>query len=126
MKGEIYMYKLLKEKGNNMNLVLENTETKASIIIGRLSVDILRILKEGGIYLKDEDGEPKLKDAWCFTITDEMAQEISARAMPIEKPVRLKKEEPKKNNKSIDALDVLLGLANYNQKGVRLIWKNYY
>lgn len=108
------MYKLLKEKGNNMNLVLENTETKASIIIGRLSVDILRILKEGGIYLKDEDGEPELKDAWCFTITDEMAQEISTRAMPIEKPVRLKKEEPKKNNKSIDALDVLLGLANYN------------
>lgn len=108
------MYKLLKEKGNNMNLVLENTETKASIIIGRLSVDILRILKEGGIYLKDEDGEPKLRDAWCFTISDEMAREISARAMPIEKPVRLKKEEPKKNNKSIDALDVLLGLANYN------------
>lgn len=108
------MYKLLKEKGNNVNLVLENTETKASIIIGRLSIDILRILEEGGIYSKDEDSTPKLKDAWCFTITDEMAKEISAKAMPIEKPVRLKKEEPKKNNKSIDALDVLLGLANYN------------
>ena len=39
------MYKILKDKGNNMNIVLENTETKASIVIGRLTIDILSILE---------------------------------------------------------------------------------
>ena len=29
------MYRVLKDKGNNMNVTLENMETKASVIIGR-------------------------------------------------------------------------------------------
>lgn len=113
------MYKVLKEKGNNVSITLENTETKASIIIGRLSMDILSLLeKEEGIRFGDSDDEIKLKDKWELTIKDETAKELSAKAMRMSKPVRdqSKKSEQvlKKDNKSIDAMDVLLGLASYN------------
>ena len=113
------MYKILKEKGNNMNLVLENTETKASIVVGRLTMDILSILEsKEGVRIGDSDDEIKLKDKWDITIGDETAKEISAKAMRMSKPVRIqtkaKEELKKKHNKEIDAMDVLLGLANYN------------
>lgn len=113
------MYKVLKEKGNNVNITLENTETKASIMIGRLSMDILGILeREEGVHFGDAPDEIALKDSWDITIKDETAKELSAKAMRMSKPVRdqrkVKEEQPKKENKHIDAMDVLLGLANYN------------
>lgn len=113
------MYRVLKEKGNNVSITLENTETKASIIIGRLSMDILSLLeREEGIHFGDSDSEIQLKDKWELTIKDETAKELSAKAMQMSKPVRdqSKKSEQvlKKDNKSIDAMDVLLGLASYN------------
>lgn len=112
------MYKVLKEKGNNVSITLENTDTKASIIIGRLSMSILSTLEEdGGVHFGDTEGALKMRDKWDITITDEVAKKLSARAMRMSKPIRDQrktKEEPKKNNKEIDAMDVLLGLANYN------------
>lgn len=119
------MYKLLKEKGNNMNLVLENTETKASIVIGRSTMDILSILEsKEGVHIGGDEDEIKLKDKWDITIGDETAKEISAKAMRMSKPVRVQRkmqeemkaqeELKKKQNKEIDAMDVLLGLASYN------------
>ena len=116
------MYKVLKEKGNNMNITLENTETKASIVIGRLTMDILSILEaKEGVHIGDSEGEIQLKDKWDLVVGDETAKELSAKAFRMSKPIRDQrkhKEEPKKSNKEIDAMDVLLGLANYNQKGV--------
>ena len=112
------MYRLLKEKGNNLNVMLENTETKAQLNLGRLTIDILTLLerKEGMTF--GEGGTTQLKDAWDFTIKDETAKELSAKAMRMSKPIRdqrkHKEEEIKKRNKEIDALDVLLGLASYN------------
>lgn len=110
------MYKLLKEKGNNANITLENTDTKASIIIGRISMEILSILKEKeGIHFGSEAGETALKDKWEFNIEDSTAKELSAKAMRMSKPVRdQRKVQIKKENKKIDAMDVLLGLASYN------------
>lgn len=113
------MYKVLKEKGNNMNITLENTETKASIVIGRLTMDILSILEsKEGVHFGKDAGEIDLKDEWRLTVNDETAKELSAKAMRMSKPIRdqrkHKEEQPKKSNKEIDAMDVLLGLANYN------------
>lgn len=112
------MYKVLKEKGNNVAVTLENTETKASIIIGRLTMDILSILEsKEGVHFGDGEGEIQLKDKWDLVVGDETAKELSARAFRMSKPIRDQrkvKEEPKKSNKEIDAMDVLLGLANYN------------
>ena len=111
------MYRLLKEKGNNLNVILENIDTKAQLNLGRLTVDILALLERGEGMTFGEGGTTQLKDEWNFNISEETAKELSAKAMRMSKPIRDQrkhKEEPKKSNKEIDALDVLLGLANYN------------
>ena len=111
------MYRLLKEKGNNLNVILENIDTRAQLNLGRLTIDMLTLLgtKEGMTF--GEGGEFQLKDGWDFTIKDETAKELSEKAMRMSKPIRDQrkhKDEPKKSNKKIDAMDVLLGLASYN------------
>lgn len=111
------MYRLLKEKGNNLNVILENIDTRAQLNLGRLTIDVLTLLetKEGMTF--GEGGTTQLKDEWNIYISDSTAKELSAKAMRMSKPIRDQrkyKEEPKKSNKEIDALDVLLGLASYN------------
>lgn len=107
------MYKVLKEKGNNSNVILENVETKASIIIGRLTMDILHILEKAGHKI-GEDGI-NFKDQWELSVNEEIGKELASKAMTMSKPIRdQRKVKPKKDNKTIDAMDVLLGLANYN------------
>ena len=111
------MYRLIKDCGNNLNVILENIDTRAQLNLGRLTIDILTLLetKEGMTF--GEGGTTQLKDEWNFSISDETAKELSRKAMRMSKPIRDQrkhKEEPKKSNKQIDALDVLLGLANYS------------
>ena len=112
------MYRLIKECGNNLNVILENIDTRAQLNLGRLTIDILTLLetKEGMTF--GEGGKTQLKDEWNFSISEETAKELSEKAMRMSKPIRdqrkHKEEKPKKNNKEIDAMDVLLGLANYN------------
>lgn len=113
------MYKLLKEKGNNSNVILENTETKAQLNLGRLTIDMLSLLERAeDLTFGEKSGAIQFKDEWDIPIKDETAKELSAKAMRMSKPIRdqrkHKEEEIKKSNKEIDALDVLLGLANYN------------
>ena len=112
------MYKLLKEKGNNLNVILENTETKAQLNLGRITLDVLSILEKEEDLTFGEKGKLNLTDEWNIIITDSTAKELSAKAMRMSKPIRdqrkHKEEQPKKSNKEIDAMDVLLGLASYN------------
>ena len=111
------MYKLIKEYGNNLNAILENTETKAQLNLGRLTIDILTLLERTEGMTFGKGGKFQLKDRWDFTIKDETAKKLSTKAMRMSKPIRDQrkhKEEPKKSNKEIDAMDVLLGLASYN------------
>lgn len=110
------MYKILKDKGSNKNVILENTETSASVVIGRLSMTIIEILtKQEHMSFGTEEGSTKLTDNWGFEVSSDTAKELQKLALKIEKPIRKKAEStPDKNmNKTIDALDVLLGKANY-------------
>ena len=111
------MYRLIKECGNNLNVILENIDTRAQLNLGRLTIDILTLLetKEGMTF--GEGGTTQLKDEWNFSISEETAKELSEKAMRMSKPIRDQrkvKDDKKKHNKEIDAMDVLLGLANYN------------
>lgn len=113
-------YKLLKEKGHSKTIAIENTETHASLIIGRVTPSLLSILKDcEDITIGREPGELNVNDAWDFLIQDETSKRLSRLAMRMEKPIRdqsnkVKVESKKEKNKKIDAMDVLLGLANYN------------
>lgn len=106
------MYIVSKEAGNNANITLINQDTKASVIIGRMTMEILSILEEAGHSF--DKGDLKLK--WEFEVSDEVGKKLASKAFVMEKPVRdqSKKSEQKISNKTIDAMDVLLGLANYN------------
>lgn len=112
------MYRVLKEKGNNASVTLENTSTKASIIIGKLTMEILSILEREEDVSFGEHGTIQLKDKWDITVSDDTAKELSSKALRMSKPLRDQRKKPeeqlKKDNKQIDAMDVLLGLANYN------------
>lgn len=110
------MYRLLKDKGNNSNLVLENMDTRSNLIIGKLTMNILSLLEEKeGIRFGDLDEEINLKNSWDIHISEETGKEIANKAMTMHKPVRnQRKVQIKKDNKNIDAMDVLLGLASYN------------
>ena len=110
------MYRVLKSKGIHNIVTLENTDTKANVMLGKISVEMLNILETGG-YKIGEDGVDTMDNAWDIDIDLDTASKLAKSTMNIKKPIReQKKEEPKQetNNKHIDAMDVLLGLANYN------------
>lgn len=114
------MYKVIKDKGHNTNVVLENMETSATLNLGRATTEILGILYEAGYKLAHEGGDLKLIDPWNLEVNSEVAGKLQATAFKMSRPVRAKvsktpttKEIKKEANKRIDAMDVLLGLANY-------------
>lgn len=108
------MYKLLKDKGTGANVIIENTSTKASVIIGKLNTKIIKILE-------DAEYKVNITEEWNIEINSETAKSLIINtAMKIKKPIRDQRKKTaneinrKMYNKEIDAMDVLLGLANYN------------
>lgn len=111
------MYRVLKVRGNRANVVVENIDTKANVIIGKITIEILKILAEAGY--KTEDGTLNISDEWNLSIEKEIATKLTATTMKMKKPIRdqSKKINPdirKEVNKKVDAMDVLLGLASYS------------
>ena len=84
------MYRINKDKGNNQNITLTNVEAKASVIIGKLTMDIMRILEKEVEFDETKEHTIKLKDKWDFTISDEAGKELAKMASPIKRPVRAK------------------------------------
>lgn len=116
------MYLVEKEKGNNSNITIINQDTKASVIIGKMTMEIIDILEEEGYeFNKDlgEDSHISLTDKWNLEVSESTGRKLSSTAFKMKKPITVKAtksvaEPPKKSNKTIDAMDVLLGLASYN------------
>lgn len=117
------MYLVEKEKGNNSNITIINQDTKASVIIGKLTMEILNTLEEEGYtFDKDVDGHIDLTDKWNLEVSESTGRKLSSTAFKMKKPITVKTskltelaaEPPKKSNKTIDAVDVLLGLTSYN------------
>ena len=112
------MYKLIKDKGNNSNVAIQNTDTKVEVIIGRLSMEIVNILDKAGHSINTEaEDSLNYKDAWDITIDEDTKNELQRLAMRMMKPKRAKVQtetQKQVENKHIDAMDVLLGLAKYN------------
>ena len=113
------MYRVIKAQGNNANVAVENTDTKANVIIGRISIEMLNILEKAGHKISSKSGEGgiSMTSAWNISVDTETASALSKMTMKMKKPIREQSKKavtPKKDNKHIDAMDVLLGLASYN------------
>lgn len=117
------MYRISKDRGNNQNIMLTNVEAKASVMIGKLTIPILRMLeKEVKIDTgKGDDTGIKLKDKWDFTISDETGKELASMASPIKKPIRnqsktaseqtqsVQRKKTKSGREVVDVFDLIFG-----------------
>ena len=118
------MYRINKDKGNNQNITLTNVETKASVIIGKLSTTIMSMLEKEVKFDtgKGDDTGIKLKDKWDFAVSDEAGKELAKMASPIKKPIRnqsktTSEQTPdRKTTKSgravVDVFDLIFGTEN--------------
>ena len=109
------MYKVVKDEGYNGAVRVSNTNILMAVSLGKVSIPILDILKEGGYYREDSD-DLKIQDGWNLEVNKETAEKLAKLAMPMKKPIRNQSKKPQQetDNKKIDAMDVLLGLAKYN------------
>lgn len=82
------MYRVVKEKGNNSNVFIENTESKKSLNIGRLTMEMIKILEEAGFVFGTGEDEIGMKDEWSMEINADTKDYLSKLAMKMSKPIR--------------------------------------
>ena len=115
------MYRISKDRGNNQNITLTNVETKASVIIGKLTMAIMGILEREVEFDESKEHTIKLKDKWDFAISDEVGKELASMASPIKKPIRnqsktaseqtqpIQKHKTKSGREVVDVFDLIFG-----------------
>ena len=115
------MYRISKDRGNNQNIMLTNVETKASVIIGKLSMAIMGILEKEVEFDEAKEHTIKLKDKWDFTVSDEAGKELAKMASPIKKPIRnqsktaseqtqsVQRKKTKSGREVVDVFDLIFG-----------------
>lgn len=112
------MYRINKDEGHNQNITLTNIETKASIIIGKLTMPVMAVLEKEVVFDECEEHTIKLNDKWDFTISNEAGQELVRIASPIKKPIRhqqakatseqkIKRVQTKSGKEVIDIFDLI-------------------
>lgn len=100
------MYRVYKRTGNGV-VAVENTETHAHLVIGRVSPEIVNILTEAGYY-----DLPLIGEEWDIEISSECAKALSLLAMKMKKPIRdqrKKKPEEIKPSADVDIFDLIYG-----------------
>ena len=116
-------YRLYKDTGRFANLTIVNVDIDSTIILGPLTPLIVEILKESGGF-KTDDGHLSLElySGWDISISEQCARDLCDTSFSIKKPPVHKSHSTTTtttktitDNKKIDALDVLLGLAKYNK-----------
>lgn len=102
------MYRVVKANGNDANIIIQNTETKSNLIIGRFSYDIKKILEDAGYSF------PPSYEAWTFEVNSETAKSLASKAMRMKKPIRDQRKKPEENKKSdkqvVDVFDMIFGI----------------
>ena len=110
------MYKLKKDAGLTATVMIVNTDTKASIMIGTPNIKMKWQLEKLGVAV------PEWSEAWDIVINNDTAKALVADIIKTTRPTRKVNNDPddttsikQKTNKQIDAMDVLLGLAQYSK-----------
>lgn len=110
-------YKLMKDKGSSANVTLVNTDRHASVMIGRLDLNMIRLLEklEGLVFDKEVAEATDIRSSWSLPIKEETAVELQKLAMKMSKPKRDQSKkamsEQQKPEGKPDALDIIFGLA---------------
>lgn len=99
------MYRVYKRTGNGV-VAVENTETHAYLVIGRVDPEIVHVLTEAGYDL------PPFGEEWDMEISSECAKALSLLTMKMKKPIRdqrKKKPEEQKPSADVDIFDLIYG-----------------
>ena len=104
------MYRVIKEKGNNVNVFVENTELKKSLNIGRLSMEMIKILEEAGFTFGTGDGEIAMKDEWAMEVNTDTKDKLAKLAMKMSKPIRDQSKKSEQKTAAPDAVPDLFDL----------------
>lgn len=105
------MYKVIKNEGSYSTITLVNTETKASVMIGKLGIEIITILTDAGHRLESHE-------AWDLVVAPDTATKLYNLTMTMRKPIRYQSKKHEQASTKIDmnepdAFDVLFGRAKY-------------
>ena len=104
------MYRVIKEKGNNANVFVENTESKKSINIGRLSMEMIKILEEAGFTFGTGAGEIAMRDGWAMEVNTDTKDKLAKLAMKMSKPIRDQSKKSEHKSTAPDAVPDLFEL----------------
>ena len=104
------MYRVIKEKCSNANVFVENTESKKSLNIGRLSMEMIKILEEAGFTFGTGDGEIAMKDEWSLEVNTDTKDKLTRLAMKMSKPVRDQSKKSEQKSAAPDAVPDLFDL----------------
>lgn len=102
------MYKLAKGRGAGANVVIQNTETMGSLILGGVTMTMLDVLKNNEGYSTSEEEAGKhieLRDEWSLPISEDTAKVLSKLAMKMKKPVRDQKKKSEQDEKPVKKLN---------------------
>jgi hypothetical protein len=106
------MYRVLKAQGVGANVVVENTDTKANVIIGRLNTDIVNTIVE-----HQEEGYtiPEYDSIWNIEVNNDCAKALASMAMKMKKPIRNQSKKTKDTPKGkigveVDAFDLIFNI----------------
>lgn len=99
------MYKVYKPTGNGL-VSVENTDTHASVVIGKANMEIIKVIEEAGYTV------PAYTEEWSIEVNKDCATALATMAMRMKKPIRdqrKKKEEPKPSAE-VDMFDLIYGI----------------
>ena len=106
------MYRVLKAQGVGANVVVENTDTKANVIIGRLNTDIIHTIIE-----HQEEGYtiPEYDSIWNIEVNNDCAKALTSMVMKMKKPIRNQSKKTKDTPKGkigveVDAFDLIFNI----------------
>ena len=106
------MYRVIKPAGYDTNISVENTETLASVVIGRVNLKIMEILRNVG-FAEDEINTSL---EWNLEIDKATARELTTTAMSMKKPIRDQRKKPTEDKPTgkvgveVDAFDLIYGI----------------
>lgn len=106
------MYRVIKPAGYDVNISVENTETLASVVIGRINLNIVDVLIGAGFT------EDKINAhlEWNLEIDKDTARKLTTMAMSMKKPIRDQRKKPTEDKPTgkvgveVDAFDLIYGI----------------
>lgn len=106
------MYKVVKSSGNNSNVIIQNTDARAEVIIGKITIVMLDILEKAG-YSTDKG--LNLREEWNLEVNEVIGKKLAGLALTMKKPVRVKSEIKKsvednsEHKTPVDVFDLIFG-----------------